>query len=388
MTAFASSTEQDVSAGCQVQPRVWVVLSDKRGDNGQVETVEKALGWQCAHRYVHMREPYVFGKPKIQASLHHLDLSRSDALEPPWPDLILTIGRRPSMVALWIREQAGGRTKIVLLGKPSGRLELYDLIIASAENQLPPLSNVLPISWPLMRVSEDAVAAAATTWRPRFAALPRPLIGIMVGGPTGPFIFNASVADRLRELAAGVVRDMGGTPYITTSRRTPGAAVAALKARMPRGAELFDWTGGAAENPYLGLLGLADGFVVTGDSVSMLVEVAQLGKPLAILTPPRSWVGALDQLRRSFSRRLFAPSGGTAGGRRRQGLGRMLYRSGLLTQTRDFAAFHQFLIDRGLAVRAGDGFAPPRGSVPDDLPLVVARIKALVQGRPGADQNA
>ena len=291
------------------------------------------------------------------------------------------------MVALWIREQSGGRTKIVLLGKPSGRLELYDLVIASAENQIPPLPNVLPITWPLMRVNEDAVAAAAQTWAPRLAALPRPLIGVMVGGPTGPFIFNASVADRLIGLAAEIAGDMGGTPYITTSRRTPAAVVATLKTRLPRGAHLFDWTAGAAQNPYLGLVGLADGFLVTGDSISMLVEVAQLRKPLAVLTPSRSWIGALDQVRRGLARRLFAPNMGTAGGRRRQHLGRILYRMGLLTQTRDFSAIHNLLIDRGLAVRAGDGFPPPRGTVPDELPQVVARIKALVQGFPGTGPN-
>ncbi len=388
MTAVASPAEPNLAAGRQDQPLIWIVLSDKRGDNGQVETVEKALDWRCDHRYVHMREPYVFGKPKLEASLHHLDPSRSDVLEPPWPDLILTIGRRPSMVALWIREQSGGRTKIVLLGKPTGRLELYDLIIASGENQLPPLPNVLPISWPLMRVSEEAVAAAAATWRPRLADLPRPLIGVMVGGPTGPFIFDSSVVDRLIKLATEIAGQMGGTPYFTTSRRTPPDLVAALKARLPTGAQLYDWTSGGEENPYLGLLGLADGFVVTGDSVSMMVEVAQLHKPLAILTPPRTWLGGLDQLRRSVSRGLFAPSRGTAGGRWRQGLGRLSYRLGLLNQTRDFVAFHNFLVDTGLAVWAGDGFAPPRGSPPDELPLVVARIKALAQGRPGVGQNA
>lgn len=383
MTALASSVEQNFAAEHQDQPRIWVVLSDKRGDNGQVETVEKALDWRCVHKYVHMREPYVFGKPKLEASLHHLDRSRSDPLEPPWPDLILTIGRRPSMVALWIREQSGGRTKIVLLGKPTGSPELYDLVIASAENQIPPLPNVLPIIWPLMRIDEGAVAAAAETWAPRLADLPRPLIGVMVGGPTGPFIFNGSVADRLIELAAEIAGDMGGTPYITTSRRTPPAVVATLKDRLPRGARLFDWTTGGEENPYLGLVGLADGFLVTGDSISMQVEVAQLGKPLAILTPARSWIGALDQLRRGLARRLFAPDGGTARGRRRQGLGRALYRLGLLTQTRDFSAFHNMLIERGLAVRAGDGFPPPNGTVPDDLTRVVARIKALAQSSPG-----
>jgi hypothetical protein len=54
------------------------------------------------------------------------------------------------------------------------------------------------------------------------------------------------------------------------------------------------------------------------------------------------------------------------------------YRAGLLDATRDFRAFHQMLLDRGLAVRAGEPLLPPKGAVPDDLPAVVARIKALM----------
>ena len=115
--------------------RTWLVLSDKRGDNGQVEEIAQALGWPCARKRLQMREPYVIGKPKVAATLHHIDLARSDPLEPPWPDLIITIGRRPSMVALWIREQSGGRTKIVRVGKPSGPLRHYDLVIAGVRGR-------------------------------------------------------------------------------------------------------------------------------------------------------------------------------------------------------------------------------------------------------------
>ena len=51
----------------------------------------------------------------------------------------------------------------------------------------------------------------------------------------------------------------------------------------------------------------------------------------------------------------------------------------MINHTRDFAAFYELLIERGLAVRAGEGFPPPRGEVPDELDLVVARIKALLR---------
>ena len=153
-------------------PRVWVVLSDKRGDNAQVHPVEQALPWPCEHKVVHVREPYAVAKPTVDASVHHIDLDRSDPLEPPWPDLVLTIGRRPSMVALWIREQSGGRTKIVLFGKPSTRLEAFDLIVHSGETQLPPLANVVPVALPLMQVDEDA--ARRRTVRATTPPPPRP----------------------------------------------------------------------------------------------------------------------------------------------------------------------------------------------------------------------
>jgi hypothetical protein len=152
--------------------------------------------------------------------------------------------------------------------------------------------------------------------------------------------------------------------------------VAALRAGLPAGAELFQWTPEAAENPYLGLLGLADGFVVTGDSISMMVEIARLGRPLALLDLPTGRLGALDQLRRALTRHLFAPTAEPGGLRQR--LAGLMHRSHLLTHTRDFRAFHRLLIERGLAVRAGAGFPPPRGQAPDDLTLVVARIRGLL----------
>lgn len=359
----------------QATPRVWLVLGDKRGDNSQVEMVARALGWPCERRNLVMRPRYVVGKPWVRPSLHHIDLARSDRLAPPWPDLVITIGRRPSMAALWIARQSGGRTKLVLIGKPSGKTRRFDLIVAGAETRMPALPNVLSVTLPLMRVDAAAVAAAADAWRPRLADLPRPLIGFLVGGPTGPFRFDDSVTERLLALIDEVAA-AGGTPYLTTSRRTPPATIQALQAGLPEQARLFRWTPEAPDNPYLGLLGLADGFVVTGDSISMLVEIAGLRKPMAILELPCGWLGRADMIRRRWIHRMFDPE--RAGGLLRRALVRTLYASRVVNHTRDFAAFYELLIERGLAVRAGQGFPAPRGEVPDELSLVVARIKALL----------
>ncbi|MDX1575704.1 MAG: ELM1/GtrOC1 family putative glycosyltransferase, partial [Kiloniellales bacterium] len=259
------------AGGEVVPPRVWLVLGDKPGDNRQAEVVAEALGWPCERKRLVMRARYVQGKPRVRPSLHHIDAARSDPLEPPWPELVITVGRRPSMAALWIREQSGGRSKIVQIGKPSGRIEWYDLVIAGAEVVLPPLPNVLSLTLPLMQVDEASLAAAAELWRPRLAELPRPLIGYLIGGPTEPYVYDGAMADRLLDRARQHIAETGGTAYFTTSRRTPADLMAALRAGLPKGAHLFAWAPDASDNPYLGLLALADGFVVTGDSISMMV---------------------------------------------------------------------------------------------------------------------
>ena len=96
------------------------------------------------------------------------------------------------MAALWLRKQSGGRTKIVLIDKPDGLLDQFDLVVVNAAHRLPKRPNVLWLELPLMRTNAAAVAMAVTTWQPRLAVLPRPLIALLVGGPTGPFIFDAT----------------------------------------------------------------------------------------------------------------------------------------------------------------------------------------------------
>jgi len=360
-------------------PSVWVVLGDKPGDNAQVRAIEQALPWVCTDKHIQVLDAFVLGKPKVGPTLYHIDRERSDPLEPPWPDLILTSGRRPANVALWIREQSGGHTRIVLLGKPSTSPDDYDLVIYSAENQFPPLANLQAISLPLMRVDEGQIAQAAAEWEPRLRELPRPLIAFLIGGPTGPFVFNPSTTRRLLDYIERIVGETGGTPFITTSRRTPPDVVTALQAGLPAGARLFAWSADATANPYRGLLGLSDGFVVTGDSISMMVEVIRLRRPLAIFPLPVSSLGALDQFRRGFTRWLFKAENGNPGDSLRRGLSRMLYRLHIITQTRDFTAFHDMLVDKGLAEYAG-GTLPhaPDGQVPDDLGIAVQRILALM----------
>lgn len=335
-------------------PRVWLLVGEKTGDNAQSRALADALGWPTEERRLFVRPRWQQAKPPVRASLAHLDLARSDPLEPPWPDLVIAIGRRLSSPALWIKERSGGRTRIVLIGKPRRLLGRFDLVVVASQYRLPGRDNVVRLDLPLVGVDPTALAAAAERWRPRWEGWPRPLTGVLVGGPVRRLRFDAQVARELAGRCRELVRADGGTLFVTTSRRTPPAVVDVLARELPEGAHLHRFGEGDGENPYLGLLALADRLVVTSDSLSMMVEVARAGRPLAIFPLPE---------RRSLLRRLW-PSG------------------------RDLSAIPETLRAQGRASLLGEPFVRPAAAPPDETARVAARVRALLaDGReaPGED---
>jgi mitochondrial fission protein ELM1 len=71
---------------------------------------------------------------------------------------------------------------------------------------------------------------------------------------------------------------------ITPSRRTAPEVVAVLREVLaPLGAWIWD---GAGENPYFGMLALADAIIVTADSVSMVSEAVATAAPVFLVRLP------------------------------------------------------------------------------------------------------
>lgn len=363
-------------------PRIWFLQSEKTGDNAQVLAILEALGlpWEAKRLFV---EPqWRLGKPPFKVSLGHLDLARCDPLTAPWPDLVITSGRRMAMVALWIKDQSGDRTKIAYIGRPRRWIERFDLVIGTAQYRLPEAANVLRLDLPLMRPDLEAVAAAGRDWASRLGELARPLIAVLVGGQTKPYRLDAQVA--LDLVAAGEAearRRGGGTLYFTTSRRTKPEVAEAVERNLPAGARFFRWRPdeAAGDNPYLGLLALADAFIVSGDSASMMIEVARLGRPLAIfplpvgvslLERPYFWLGRLLHPSPGEERRWWR--------RRLRPLGDFLYDTVGLPYSRDLTMLHDALIRRGMAVRIGEPLPDRPGAVEDELATAAGRVRGLL----------
>lgn len=366
--------------GAGQEPRVWLLLGDKPGDNAQVLELARAIGLPFLVKRLIPRPEWVLGKPRFRPALDHLDPARSDPLEPPWPELVLTIGRRPSMAALWLAERAWGRTRLVIVGRPKRWPERFALIVAPPQYAVPEGPRVVRLRLPLLRPDPERLARAAERWADRFAGLARPVTAVLVGGETKPFRLDAEVARGLAARLAQLRAREGGTLWVTTSRRTGAAVAEALAAALPAGSLLHRWRveDPPEANPYMALLALADRLVVTGDSVSMMVEVARLGRPLAIAPLPVR--GDLATRAQRAVARALAPGGPAAA------VGALARRLGLAGFPRDLEAIHELLIAEGRAVRLGEPFPPPREPPPDELDAVAARVRALLSPAGLADR--
>lgn len=408
----------------------WVLLGDKAGDNTQMLALANALTrapavhvpisdvrmhtsihTQAGHtpaaaassraftpfsaRKLSFRNTELLTNLLLRVTLAGLNPATSDVLEPPWPDLIITAGRRNEPVARWVQSAAekvqsaagnaqraaGTRTRLVHIGRPWANPALFDLIVTTPQYQVPPAANVLCVDLPLVEPASARVAAAAEEWRPRLAALPRPWVAVLIGGDSGAARFTMA---RARALGVSLRKEVadGGSLLVTTSSRSGSGAVAALRDRLPTPHHFFDWhQQPRAENPYLGYLALADRFVVTAESASMLAEACATGKPVAMFdlrAPPyerfESWRWA--PLTYSLAQRFAPPR-----------------------LRRDIRRIHQQLIDSGRACWLGTpwlgtpqlgtpqladpwpGTAPPAwaamASLDTDLHRAVARVQAL-----------
>ena len=195
-------------------------------------------------------------------------------------DILLSAGGTAGVVARALRRP--GR-QIVQIQHPRQDPTRFDVVVVNRHDGLTG-ANVVVTRTALHPVTPARLAEAAAIWQPRLAHLPRPLVAVLIGGSNGRFRLDGAVASTLGAQLAGMMRADRVGLALTPSRRTSPEARAALAAALePLGGWVWDMTG---DNPYFGLLALADAIVVTEDSVSMVSEAVATAAPVLLAGLP------------------------------------------------------------------------------------------------------
>ena len=257
------------------QPRVWLLLGHRRGDNGQLLALGEALGVPFETRTIHYNWQARLRMKLSRIGIGHVTRDSRSWLTPPWPDLVIGIGRRSVPVARWIQRRSGGATKIVRLGHPRAPSRLFDLVITTPQYPVAPAENVVTLPLAMNRFRKPPAATPEEqSW---LDARPRPHLLLSLGGTAPMWRLDLNA---LRDAAASLeqrAHSEAGTLIVVGSPRTPAAAWTEVRDAAPAAACVD------REVRYPVLLADADAHFVTADSVSMISEAVMTGKPVGLI---------------------------------------------------------------------------------------------------------
>jgi uncharacterized protein len=266
-------------ANADLAPLAWVLHDGKAGMASQALGLAEAAGFPFIEKSLAVRAPWAWLPPQLWLAPLAAVSDRGLPLQPPWPDLVIGCGRNTAAPALAIKRASGGRTVAAQVQDPRVGRDEFDLMLVPEHDRYRG-PRVITTRGALHRVTPEKLAAARGRF-PDLAALPQPILGVLIGGSNRAYRLPL---DRLAAIADGIasaVRETGGSAVVTPSRRTGDEGVALLRERLAGiSAAIWDMTG---DNPYFAYLALADAFLVTADSVSMISEAAATGKPVHIV---------------------------------------------------------------------------------------------------------
>lgn len=345
----------------QTATAIWGLLGNRRGDNAMIEAVIAATGLPARLIRLRFNALGALQNAFPGGSLFTLTRDSRAELTPPWPRVVVTSGKRAVPAALRVRRASGGRTRLVHLGRPQAPLDWFDLVVTTPQYCLPARDNVV-----VCRLPSTAPSTEEASLDPALAALPRPRIAVIVGGSEPPQRLDPDVAHRLAETALSRAKSSGGSLLVATSPRTGSAATAALRAALDSaGAPVEFSTYGDGPNLYRAFLAAADAFLVTDDSVSMVVEAAATTRPVELFRLPALPGPGL---------RVFRAIEGAAGsGGAVKGALDALVGAGLIRSNRDIAGYMRDLENDGL-LAGGESL---RRLAEKELAETAARVRTL-----------
>lgn len=338
--------------------RVWVLTEGRAGDNAQVLALARALELPYRVLTLEGNSPPQMILDRI---IDFLGLDRKPRRLPAdtphaWPDLVIAIAGGSVSTVRRVVRASGGTTRSVQLGRPVASLGSFDLVVTTPQYGIPEAPNVLNAALPFGTAAQDEERTAA--WAEKLSEMPRPWTAVLVGGDSGSYRLGDEAFERIVETATRAASG-GGSILATTSPRTPSFVADALRKALPAPSFVHSFEPGDSSNPYSAFLALADSFVVTGESASMIADAIKTRRSVEIVPlEPKRLSRLLVALHRLATR--------LAGG-----LLRSLTLRGLWVPPRDLEAFHARLFE-------GEAIAGLATGSPTDDQLVLARVRALI----------
>lgn len=261
------------------QPSCWAISDGAAGNERQCLALAHALGLEPRILRLRTAKPWSWLAPRFTwLAQSAIRSAEGDRIGKDWPDIAIGCGRAAALLTRCLRQWSDGRCFTVQILDPRVSPALFGAVIAPRHDQLHG-ENVISTLGALNTV-DDAWLAQARERFPALESLPSPRIAVLIGGPHKAQALDAAYLESLQRSLGDLHARHGGSFLVSTSRRTPMDMRIALREWFTRWPGVFWADRSDGENSYPGMLGWADRFVVSADSVNMISEACATGKPV------------------------------------------------------------------------------------------------------------
>src|SRR5574337_276221 len=193
----------------------WVITDAAAGNQRQALALAEHLGLPSRHLLLEPRAPWSWLAPRLTVGGQFaLPPSQRAWFAPPWPAVAIGCGRAAALFTRMLRSLSAGRCYTVQILDPRIDPAQWDTVVAPRHDGLEG-ANVLQTLGSLNAIDEAWLADGREAC-PHFGELPRPRVGVLLGGPRRGIPLDA---DYINELASRLLERQRREP--STSRLPP-----------------------------------------------------------------------------------------------------------------------------------------------------------------------
>lgn len=204
-----------------MQKLIWALIDDRPGTATQVLGIAQQLATRDDKLVIKPVRYNAFSfLPNFLKGRFFtcLDAASTLQLAEPWPDVVITAGRRAAPAALWIKHKHPSCFTLQIM-HPDLNLKRFDAVVLPKHDHPPELPNVIQTLGAPHRWTETALQEAVEEQQERLSNLPRPYTAVLIGGNTK---YGELMEADISKLCSKLTNVIGeGSFLVTTSRRTP-----------------------------------------------------------------------------------------------------------------------------------------------------------------------
>jgi mitochondrial fission protein ELM1 len=259
----------------------WILTEGAAGMLSQAVGLAESIGLKpIEQKKVILGRPWNFLPTGIIPLTFSVLDSKSDTLEEPWPDFIISCGRMSIIPSIIIKKKYSKKVITIHIQDPKINIKNFDFIICPEHDGLSG-ANVITTKGAIHCITPLKTANAANKNKSFFGDIEeKDILTVLLGGPNKYFSYSeVNLVNLITKLKKAINNNNNIKLIIVPSRRTPVNFIQKLKNEL---GENHFFLSKLDQEKYFASLELANYLLVTCDSTSLISEAISTGKPVFI----------------------------------------------------------------------------------------------------------